>query len=80
VTNTLPVGKHRFSLIVTDGSGNQSLPAQVVVEVVESTGRPSVRPGPFQPNPFGTTPKPFPEKKQKPLKRTSKPLRQRPKR
>jgi hypothetical protein len=29
----LPAGKHRFQLIVTDRQGNQSRPAELVVEI-----------------------------------------------
>ena len=31
----LPAGKHRFQLIVTDNQGNQSRPAELVVEIRE---------------------------------------------
>ena len=33
----LPAGKHRFQLIVTDSQGNQSRPAELVVEIREKS-------------------------------------------
>jgi hypothetical protein len=33
VENALPVGRHRFALIVIDGDGKESLPDELLVEV-----------------------------------------------
>ncbi len=38
--NPLPIGSHTFQLLVVDDSGNESLPAQVVV-IVRDTTRPT---------------------------------------
>ncbi len=36
VAGTLPVGRHRFELVVEDESGNRSRPAQIEVIVVRN--------------------------------------------
>lgn len=43
VENPLEPGRHLFSLVVVDDSGNESEPFQLVVSVVQRT-RPDVRP------------------------------------
>jgi hypothetical protein len=44
----LPIGKHVFSLVAVDNSGNRSKPARLTVEVFEEDPTPE-RPTPFRP-------------------------------
>lgn len=44
--NPLPVGKHRFQLIVVDDAGNESLPVELVVTVADDQRPTAVIDGP----------------------------------
>ncbi len=43
----LPAGRYRFALVVDDNGARQSLPAEVVVEVVAPTPTPTVTTKPW---------------------------------